>query len=139
MRDKILIDTNVLVYLIDRREEIKHEKAIETFMAIQNKEDYFVAFQNLKEFSNVARKKTSLSAEEINEFIETFSNSFTLVFDDMVDLQNANFLSEKNNAPFWDSVLVSVMRKEKINKIITENVKDFSKFGEIETINPFDE
>ncbi len=139
MKDKILVDTNILVYLIDETEEEKHLQALDFFKKIQNKENYFVAFQNLKEFSNIARKKAFLSAKEINEKIHVFADSFKMVFDDYQDLENANELVEKTKAPFWDSMIVAVMQKEKITKILTENVKDFEKFEseKIEIINLF--
>ncbi|MBI4044561.1 MAG: PIN domain-containing protein [Candidatus Diapherotrites archaeon] len=138
MIDDALVDTNLLVYIIDKTEKHKYEKANKWIKSVKSQDKYFVALQNLREFSNIARKKSGLSAEEITGFLQVFSDSFTLVFDSKDDLLKAVFLSEKTKTHFWDILLACTMQRHGIQKILTENTTDFKKIPEIEAINPFE-
>ncbi len=137
MNDKVLIDSNILVYFVDKNELQKHIKAKELLKSINPTDQYFVSLQNLREFSSVAFKKSKLSAAEINEFIKVFSSAFIVLADTKDDIENANIKKENFKSSFWDSLLASTMQRNEIKKILTENISDFKAFKEIEAINPF--
>ncbi|MGI6589262.1 MAG: PIN domain-containing protein [Candidatus Iainarchaeum sp.] len=133
MTERFLVDSNILVYLIDTADELKHEKALE-WLSNSYSLSIFVSTQNIREFANNCLKK-SASNNQILEFIELFCARFIVLQDDQLDTKNAIELSKGNRNLFWDASLVSVMKRNNINLVFTENVKDFQKLG-VKAINP---
>ena len=133
MTERFLVDSNILVYLIDTADELKHEKALE-WLSNSYSLSIFVSTQNIREFANNCLKK-SASNNQILEFIELFCARFIVLQDDQLDTKNAIELSKGNRNHFWGASLVSVMKRNNINLVFTENVKDFQKLG-VKAINP---
>ena len=137
MKDSALVDTCILVYLIDKRESAKHEKAKEWFHSLSEMDRFFVSIQNLREFSNIALKKSTFLPEEINQFVQLFAARFKLLFDGIEDIFTANEISGRKR--FWDAMLAATMKRHSINLILTENIKDFKNFKGIEAKNPLEQ
>lgn len=135
---EILVDTNILVYLLDKKEAKRHEKTLQWFQNLKrDKNSYFISLQNLREFSSICLKKTKLKHEKINEWTELFSRIFYLVSDSKEDGIKATQICRKNKISFWDSLLIATMQRCDIRHILTENIKDFQKYSKIKTINLF--
>ena len=134
MQDSALVDTCILVYLIDKRESAKHEKAKKWFHSLSERDRFFVSIQNLREFSNIALKKSAFLPEEINQFVQLFAARFKLLFDSIEDILMANEISSGKR--FWDAMLAATMKRHSISMILTENTKDFKKFSGIEAKTP---
>jgi len=127
------LDTNILIYLISTEDIRKHDIA-KKFISNEQYE-VFISMQNIKEFSNVALKKSSKSIEKIQSTIDIFLKAF-YVFNEMVDdvFHAIKITSRKS---FYDALLISTMTRNGVTTIITENEKDFSNFEGIKVINPF--
>ena len=136
MNGKMLVDTCLLFYLVDKTDAKKHDKTRGFFLSFKQKENLFASTQNLREFSSVAWKKSGLQASEINETIEVFFNSFGIVSDKQEDITTANLLVESNRKNFWDALLVATAQRNGISTILTENARHFEKFKRIKAINP---
>ena len=142
MTDIKLIDTNILVYAYDSSEKIKHKIAKNILKKCWNKEEiYALSVQNLSESFVIATKKIQnpVPIEEIEEDINdmiSFSN-FKILPISTNDISNAIKLVSQFKIDYWDSLIVSVMRENNINEIITENEKDFKKIPWIKIVNPF--
>ncbi len=139
MGDRALVDTNILVYLIDKTDEKRHRKAKEWFKSIKGQENLFVSAQNLREFSSIALKKSSLHVNEINKILRLFADAFDLIFDNFEDIIKANNKIEKTRKNFWDALLAATMQRHFISVILTENTKDFKKIKGIKAINPLEQ
>ncbi len=129
---KTLIDTCILIYLIDAQDEERHSKAVEWFQNIFESNEYFISTQNLREFAFVSKNKKKIAPEQIKEYIDLFAKSFNLISDNVSDIKKA---SEKSKNKYWDSLLTATAKRNNIFQIITENEKDFK--GEIQTKNIF--
>jgi predicted nucleic acid-binding protein len=136
MQDKMLVDTCILFYLIDKTCKEKHKKALKWFRTIKESDNLFISTQNIREFSSVALRETRLSPKKINRFLVLFANIFELVYDNLEDVIKANEIIGKRRKDFWDALLVSTMERHNINVILTENVKHFAKFEGIIVKNP---
>lgn len=126
---KKLIDTCLLIYLVDSSDEKKHKKVVNWFETISG-DEYFISIQNLREFAYVVKKKSLLNNEKLKEYIGLFSDSFNLIYDNLEDIINAT-KSSKNK--YWDSLLIATAKRHNIVEIITENEKDFD--GKIKVDN----
>ncbi|MDO8553310.1 MAG: PIN domain-containing protein [Candidatus Micrarchaeota archaeon] len=139
MKDKIMVDTNVLIYIETSDEEKKHEIAIETLEKMKLEYDLFLSIQNINEFSNNMLKKSNLSHSSINEIITNYQTTFNMIFFNIETIKAANNVSREYNIHFYDALLAATMQENNIFKIITENEKDFKKVPWIKIINPFKE
>lgn len=132
-----LIDSNILIYIADKRELLKHEKAnrwIEKQKARLHK--ICILPQNFREFTSITLKKKIAESSEIDEWIEVFEKTFTLLDEQIEDIRIANSLCKDFNTGFWDSLIASAMKRHGITIIYTEDVKDFAKFPGIKAVNP---
>ncbi|MDO8627677.1 MAG: PIN domain-containing protein [Candidatus Diapherotrites archaeon] len=139
--NKILVDTNILFYLVQKHETKKHEIVSKLFKTIREKHqesNYTIALQSLREFSNIYWKKSKeKNLDDLIENIQLFKTVFEILPETEEDIETANKLHFEQKIPFWDALIVSVMQKNHIDSILTENEKDFKKIPWTNVINPF--
>lgn len=132
-----LVDTNILVYIADKKDQ-KHLAAFRWFeQAINEEEPYYVSLQNLREFAHVCLKKTNISNAQIAEWVEQFSKFFNVLEDSKDDILYAVHISKEAQIHFWDANIVATMERNGITRIITENTSDFEKCENLEISNIF--
>ncbi len=131
---KLLVDSNILVYLADEKDLEKHTKSINIFEGLKE-QTLFISAQSIREFASNCIAKKFISAETILEFIETFTSKFIIIQDDFSDTKTAVELCNGSHSLFWDASIVSVMKRKGIDCILTEDTKDFSMLG-VKAINP---
>lgn len=57
MKDRIFLDTNILVYILDNENITKQEKAKSILEGFYNDNNYCISTQVVQEFCNVVLKK----------------------------------------------------------------------------------
>jgi len=129
-----LVDSNILIYIADSSDEVKHKLAI-NWLKKNLTTNLVVSSQNIREFANACLLKEILSAKELIEYINDFTSRFIVIQDDFLDTINAVSLCKGNQKLFWDASIVSLMQRKGINLILTENIKDFEALG-VKAINP---
>jgi predicted nucleic acid-binding protein len=132
--NKFIIDSCLLVYLADRTNPEKHVNAI-AWLEKSKFEKIVVSSQSIKEFANVCILKGILSPQDTIEFIDSIVSKFVVIQDDYYDTKIALSLCRNNKKLFWDAGIVSVMKRNNIDCILTENIKDFELLG-VKAINP---
>ena len=137
-----LIDTNVLVYAYNNSDAEKNQKAKELIKKCwQGQIVLFLSVQNLSEFYSVmtGKIKTPLSGQEIKDRIEAILNfSGWKVFGITKNtIPLALSMCIDYSVPYWDALIMAVMKEQGIVHIYTENIKDFNKVPGIIPINPF--
>ncbi len=138
-REPMLVDSNVLIYLVDHSDATKHAVARRLLEEIiRHPQNYVVATQNLREFASVALKKMGLDYPELLEACDTFTRSFGRILSDTVrDAVEAFVLAKQTDSSYWDALLASTMARNGVHAILTEDEKDFKRFPGLEVINPF--
>ena len=86
---KILIDTNILIYSIDK-ESVFHNKSYEIVNSKQF--DKYISSKNISEFLSVTTRETiySLSIEEVLESLDFFISNFTILYPSIHSLEIFN-------------------------------------------------
>jgi predicted nucleic acid-binding protein len=142
MKDDIfLIDTDILVYAYDSSEIEKQEICSSLLKKCWKQEmSYAIALQNLSEFYVVVTKKierplSNETARKIIKDIIDFNNWQVLGIND-ISLITAIDLCTKYKIHYWDGLLCAAMKQNEINKIYTENIKDFKKIPWIKAVDP---
>jgi len=142
MKDNLFIDTNIIVYAFDESENKKRAIAKKLFeQATKGEIKAIISNQILAELYSVLTKKmeTPLKTKEaqiiINGIIDSIHWKKTSYTEKTIT--RAIETSIKHKTPFWDAIIAETMLENETYKIITENIKDFEKIPELETINPF--
>ncbi len=134
-----LVDSNVLIYLVDPSDATKHAVARRLLEEIiRHPQNYVIATQNLREFASVALKKIGLDYADLLEACDTFTRSFGRILSDTVrDAVDAVILAKRTESSYWDALLAATMARNDVHAILTEDEKDFKRFPGLEVINPF--
>ena len=137
MTDKMLIDTNILVYAYGKSEP-KHEIAATRLKEAIGSGKATLSNQNLAEFSSVMTQKLGAESShaELRKIVEWLSKTTEVIGYDPESVLLALKISEKENIHFFDSLLIATMTQKGIGTIMTENEKDFQIQG-ITIVNPF--
>ena len=139
-----LIDSNILIYAYDKSESVKNtiaEKILEDVFT--NKKNAAISTQNLSEFfvnitSKIEMPISITEARHIIQEIISMSNIKTVTIGENTILKAIDISSEFETS-YWGALISAVMHENKINKIITENEKDFKKIPWLKVVNPFKE
>jgi len=130
------IDTNVLVYFIDRRSQEKWRIAREIISSAIDSPNFCISAQVLNEFANVALKKLSMTEDDVRACVEDFMHI-------NVFAQGLNWtcraleIKKCYGIQFFDSLLLAAAEANGCNEILTEDLNDGQTYCGIRAINPF--
>ncbi len=140
MSDKILFDTNILLYAYVNHEPAKWKACNKLIEDVFNGDKQgVISNQILGEFANVMIKKMGADVGEVSRIVdELISSKNWLKLDYTTQtLKKALIDSDMYGSPFWDSVIAETMKENGIVEIITENANDFNDIPGIRVTNPF--
>lgn len=139
-----LVDTDILLRLSQNSHPMRPtvQKAVSTLR--RQKQDFYIAPQNLNEFYVVATRPCSsnglgLSCEEAFEEIRGHKQVFTLLDDRPEIFPTWERLIQRYRVmgkQAHDTRLVAAMLVHNIPHILTFNVQDFQRFAEIIVLDP---
>ena len=130
------IDTNVLVYLLTKADEKKHEISLKIFEDILTNPEYYVlSNQVLAELNYVAVKKIP----EVKPLVRELTASIVGAGVKIVSYNYTDILSALNERKFWDALIYFTYKRAGATHILTENTKDFPESEGIELLNPFED
>jgi predicted nucleic acid-binding protein len=140
MRDKLFVDTNVLVYLTNESSEF-HQGVLEQFEQISIAYDLFISRQVIREYAVIMTRpgiiEHPLTADEVVEDINTWKRLFTVVDETDAVTEKLLVLLKKyqlKGKRIHDANIVATMLAFSISSIFTGNEPDFKKFTEIRII-----
>jgi predicted nucleic acid-binding protein len=138
MKDRIFLDTNILVYLSDTGAEF-HETVKEIFKSIAEKYEIWISRQILREYAVVVSRKEDvekpLKPQEIINDIVKWEISFRVIDETQEITENLKNLILKYNLKgkrIHDANIVASMMEFSIRILFTFNVRDFQLFEEIQ-------
>lgn len=133
---RLTLDTNILVYAIDRDAKEKHERAISLVdQAIQL--DCVLTLQALCEFYSAATRKKYAAHKEISAFIKELMVAFPVIVSASSTLSLALKVIEGHSLSFWDAVLWATAKENSCSLIISEDFQDNFMLGGVKVRNPF--
>ncbi len=140
MNDKLFLDTNVLVYLVDLDASF-HEKAEEIFSEVSQDHELWISRQVLREYAVVVSRLRDVAqpaqATEIFKDLQKWESLFSVADETASVTENLCMLIEKyflNGKRIHDANIVATMMNQDIKKLLTWNISDFNKFEEVELI-----
>lgn len=135
--NRLTLDTNILIYAIDRDSKTKHERAISLIdQAIHL--DCALTLQSLCEFYSAATRKKYATHDEVSSFIKELMVFFPVIVSSNKTLPVALKAIEGHGLSFWDALLWSTAKENGCSLIITEDFQDNFMLGGVKMKNPFD-
>jgi len=134
---KIFIDTNILVYTLDKRDKVKQKKAREILKKIVEVHQPVLSTQIIKEFYVVSVSKLKADHLMVKNIIHNFKN-MEIVNNDLDLIEQAIDISIISRISFWDSLVVAAAEKSKCDFIISEDLNAGQTYRGVMVINPFE-
>jgi len=138
MKDKIFVDTNILIYGHDRDTGSKHEVAVARLQDLWEKGTGVLRTQVLQEFYvNVTRKILHpLSPTQARGIIGNYlAWEIGLNKPDTVLL--ASEIEERYKLSFWDALIMAAASRAGVSRILTEDLNQGQVIEGIFIENPF--
>ena len=136
MKDKVFIDTNLLIYSIDPRNKAKQKKARQLLKDIIVGDVGVISTQVIEEFFVVATKKLGISHELVKEIITGFER-FEVVQITVEMIKHAIDVSVLYKLSFWDSLIIVSAESSKCTSLLTEDLNSSQVIKGVTVVNPF--
>ncbi len=139
MNGRVLIDTNILVYIYDSAEVEKQEKAITVVGELIESNRAVISPQVMGEFfiATTRAKRTMLSVDEAMLAVSNYiSACHFLPITEMIILEALRGV-KSHNLPYWDAQIWATARLNQIAEIYSEDFKRSANLEGVSFINPF--
>ena len=134
MKDKIFIDTNILLYAYST-EKNKQEIAQNI---INTNNNIHISKQVINETINILIKKFKLNIKDIINVVKELEKEFIILDFDIQTQLNALKLKQNYNLQFYDALIVSTALKNSCTILYSEDMQDKLVIEKkLKIINPF--
>jgi predicted nucleic acid-binding protein len=140
MNDKVLVDTNVLVYAYDRAEPQKQQQAIALLDQLVQHDMSALTTQILAEFFVTVTRKLAapLSPADAYTRIEHFLLAWTVYeTSGLVVLEAARGVRD-HQLSYWDAQIWATARLYQLPVVLSEDFSSGSSLEGVRFVNPFD-
>jgi predicted nucleic acid-binding protein len=135
---KLSLDTNILVYAVDRTDG--HKNAVARSIIVHaSQTDIVLTQQVLGEYLNVVRKSDRDVQPALRETAERFERLFIMVPTPKSLLLHAFDRSVRYQLQYWDALIVSVCLENQVTHLLTEDLQDGQIIDGLTVLNPFAE
>jgi predicted nucleic acid-binding protein len=138
MTARVFIDSSVLVCSRDASERTKQARAHEWMAHLSRSASGRLSVQVMNEFYvTVTRKlKPGLSREQATRDLQDLSVWHPLGVDARL-MTSAWDIENRHGLSFWDALVVAAARELGCDFLLTEDLQDGQRFGELTVVDPF--
>lgn len=138
MKDKIFVDTNILIYAHDIDAGVKHDVAASIIEKLWEEKTGIISTQVIQEFYvNVTRKIPNPITLALARGIILNYFSWYLEAIDSHTILFASEIEERYVLSFWDSLIVATASQSNAGKILTEDLNHGQVIEGVLIENPF--
>jgi predicted nucleic acid-binding protein len=134
---KIFIETNILVYTLDKYDKGKQKTARKTVKNIIENDIAVISTQVLQEFYNICTVKLHLMPLRVKGYVHNYSENLEVVQNGCELIERGIDISIISQISFWDALLIAAAEYSKCSEIITEDLNDGQIINGIRINNPF--
>ncbi len=134
--DRFSLDTNLLVYAVDRDAGTRHQKAAGILDAAVDR-DCVLALQVLGEFFHTVTRKGKMPLDQAAAQVSDWQLLFPVVVPQVDTLACAIRAVTEHNLSFWDAMLWATVNAAGITILLTEDFQDGRTLGGVRFRNPF--
>jgi predicted nucleic acid-binding protein len=135
------VDTNVLIYRLDRYELVKRAKARNLLLGLRSSPvPTVLPWQVLGELVRQLRAWQSqgqLSATDVRRSVAVFRRLFPLAMPTPAVLDQALDLADRYSLSHWDSMLLGACMEAGVQTLYTEDMGSPTQYGRVRLENPF--
>lgn len=121
MKDKVLLDTNLWVYLYSQNSPNKSVKVRE--LLNNNFTSIIISTQILGEFYNVMTKKKLKPKDEVKQIILEMVTNFSIVEIDVLKVITALDINSKYGYTYWDSLVLATAIQQNCTILYSEDMQ----------------
>lgn len=134
MKDKVFIDTNILVYFATDKTE-KREIIVNK---LDECEYSFISIQVLNEFNNTCFKKSLLKPNEIEFAVKEYTSMFNVAILNIDTIISALSIKQKYGFSYYDCLIISSALQNDCTILYTEDMQHLQRIDDkLTIINPF--
>jgi predicted nucleic acid-binding protein len=139
MNDRFFLDTNVLVYAIDRSDEARHEISLKWLTAAHETGNGLLSYQVVQEWFNVVLRKAvaPLGVDQAASIYRKLIEPLWRIQSSRELLDAAIDLHREHSFSWWDSLIVSAAIQGGCNRILSEDLQDGREIRGVRIQNPF--
>jgi predicted nucleic acid-binding protein len=130
------LDTNVLVYAVDKAARERHETA-RRIVDRAPIADAALTEQSLFEFFHACTRKNKVPVPEATSLIRDFAEDFTILFPHRTVIDDAFLLKAHYPLSIWDARLIAVCNAHGCDHLLSEDLQDGAQYGRVTVVNPF--
>jgi predicted nucleic acid-binding protein len=132
---KVFVDTNILVYSMDKHDLQKMKKSRSILKKLKKDMHGVISTQVLQEFYVVATQKLKADPITVKDIIRSFEN-FEIITITPAIIENAIDCSILNMISFWDALIVSAAESAKCSQLWTEDINTGKIIRGVKVVNP---
>jgi predicted nucleic acid-binding protein len=138
MTVKVFVDTNVLVYSRDASEPRKQEQASAWMSHPWSARTGRLSFQVLQEFYVTAtnKLKPGLDPKSARSDVRALFTWRPIAMGNRV-IEGAWLIQDRYGLSWWDALIVSAAQVADCQYLLTEDLQENRRFGEVQVANPF--
>ncbi|MGD0112729.1 MAG: PIN domain-containing protein [Armatimonadota bacterium] len=138
MASACLVDANVLVYSVDRREHGKHECAAETLRLLQTEGMGGVSTQALAEFFSISTRRIPdpLTPTEAYERVVDLVDAFSVYGVTQAIVLEAARAARDHQMSYWDAQIWATAKLNQIPYVLSEDLQGWDRLEGIRFVNP---
>ena len=133
---KGFLDTNVLVYQLDKRDQEKRDRCREIVRDLVSRNDAVVSTQVLQEFYMVCTTRLKLKPVFVKGLVHGFENMEVVTISAEL-IKEAIDASVQNDLSFWDALIVVAAEAARCRYLYTEDLNDGQIIRNVRIQNPF--
>ena len=135
MSVKIFLDTNLLVYSMDKNDPRKKEQSREVLRTIRDEYRGVISTQVMQEFYVAATRKLGVDPLLAKNIIQQFEN-FEVVIISPEIIYEAIDCSMISQLSFWDALIIVSAERAKCREIWTEDLNHGQIIRGVKVVNP---
>jgi predicted nucleic acid-binding protein len=136
MAARSFLDTNILIYSVDRADPAKQEAALELIARHAKERTGVISTQVLQEFYSAATRKLGIEALQARQHLRDF-RVFDIVQVTPAIIEEGIDCSIHHQLSFWDGLILAAAATAKSRELISEDLSHLQKLQGITIRNPF--
>jgi predicted nucleic acid-binding protein len=136
MSDRAFIDTNILVYAIDKSAGKKQERSRQLIAELARARKAYISTQVIAESYNAATKKLSVPPHKARRWIEQVEN-MEVVQISVSLIKQAIDCSILNQISFWDGLIIVSAEEAGCETLYTEDLNPGQIIRGVRIVSPF--
>lgn len=133
----VTLDTNILIYSIDRDAGAKQARALEVIERAAVEQNGVLTLQALSEFYFAAVRKGKMPAIDARAQVDDWQVVFPMILPSTQTLSNGLAAVHEHSIQFWDAMLWAVAKENGVKTLFSEDFQHGRILGGVCFVNPF--